>query len=546
MFGTIKGRILIVLAVTAISLIVLFTQGIKLGLDLKGGLYVAMEVDDPTGTMSDDVKSDAIDQNLPILRNRIDKYGVAEPLVQKAGDDRIILQLPGVRDPERAKEVIQKPAVLEFRLVHHDDDVVAAFPRIDRAVSAAIAAGGKAAEAVPAAEQDANDTTKARRERVQDLLFGAQDSLRAAGDSASGDSASALTPTDRPFSSRVLPYGAGQFLVAMEDVPTVARFLTDSIFPTTKAALPRGVDLFWGTDTVAQGTDLYQSLYALEDKPFLKGDDLEKATPGKDAQYNRTIVSFELSNRGGRIFDNVTGANIGNRIAVVLDDQVFSAPQVNGRIGRTGQIEMGQAPMTEAQDLALVLNAGAFTAPLRFMEQREVEASLGGDSIRQGMVAGILGLLIVIAIMIGVYRLAGVLAVIALVVYCIVVLGGLAGIRATLTAPGIAGFILSIGMAVDSNVLIFERIREELLAGRSVRLSIDEGFKHAMSAIIDTHLTTLITALILYRFGTGPIQGFAVTLSIGLVASFFSAVFVTRTLFMIYMDRRRGAETISI
>jgi preprotein translocase subunit SecD len=330
----------------------------------------------------------------------------------------------------------------------------------------------------------------------------------------------------------------------MTDKAAVARII-DSV-PALKAALPRGTQLLFGNDTIAQNSDLYVPLYVLDEDAFLNGQELTKATAGRDPQFNKTVVNFELTRRGGRKFGEVTEAWIGKRIAIVLDNKVFSAPVVNGRIDTNGQIEMGQSPIEDARDLSLILNAGAFSAPLKIVEERTVSASLGADSVRQGKWAGILGLALVVFIMIYVYRFSGLLSIIALIVYVLVVLAGLAALNAALTAPGIAGFILSIGMALDSNILIFERIREELLAGRPVRLASEEGFKHAMAAVIDTHLTTLITAFILYKVGTGPVQGFAVTLAVGLIASFFSAVFVTRTFFLMYLERNRAATTISI
>ncbi len=547
MFGTTKGRLLIVLAVTIASIAVLFTLPIKLGLDLRGGSYVALEVDDPNGTMTDEAKSAAVDQNIQVLRNRVDKFGIAETPIQKAGIDRVIVQLPGLDNLERAREVIGRPAVLEWTRVRPTAELAAVMPRIDRAANEALKAG--LVKTVPVAATDSAktfsaDSAAAKQQSVQDLLFGNKDSASVAGDSAANDT-TAVPVGDRAFSQYLQPSGEGEFIVLMQDVPKLTRLLPDSL-PGVAAAMPRGSQLLWGNDTVSQGADLFRRLYYLDEKAFVTGQDLTNSTAGRDPQFGKTIVSFNLTRGGGKIFDRVTGESIGKRIAIVLDDQVFSAPVVNGRISTSGQIDMGQSPLEEARDLALVLNAGAFAAPLKFVETRTVGATLGKDSIRQGIIAGILGLLIVVAIMIYVYRFSGVLAIIALVVYVLVVLAGLAVLGATLTAPGIAGFILSIGMAVDSNVLIFERIREELLAGRSVRLASDEGFKHAMAAIIDTHLTTLITAFILYKVGTGPVQGFAVTLAIGLVASFFSAVFVTRTFFLMYMERRRGDEPISI
>jgi preprotein translocase subunit SecD len=236
----------------------------------------------------------------------------------------------------------------------------------------------------------------------------------------------------------------------------------------------------------------------------------------------------------------------GERIAIILDGEVVSAPVVRDRIGARGQIDLAGSTMEEAVDLALVLRAGALPAPVAIMEERTVGPSLGQDSIDQGKMAGIIGMVIVILTMALYYKVAGLLAVAALGVYAILVLGGLSAIGATLTLPGIAGLILSIGMAVDANVLIFERIREELDNGRPTRNAVDEGFGHALSAIVDSNITTLLTALILFQFGTGPVRGFAVTLSIGIVASFFTAIFVTRAFFLLYVGKKRAGDPISI
>ncbi|NJD11216.1 MAG: protein translocase subunit SecD [Gemmatimonadetes bacterium] len=541
MFGTIKGRIAIILAVLAVALGALLTRGVTRGLDLQGGMYLALEIDDPQNQMDPAVKRENIDKNLEILRNRIDQFGVAEPSVQKVGDERIVVQLPGIRDEERAKGVIERQAFLEWKLVKPGEPVTGARERIDRAVMAAL----------PATERASAERDSARGESVRDLLFqrGGADSARAdtAGAAASADTADTLgaaAEAAAPFSSLLLQGGGeGEFLVDEADVEKLNRFLA---LPGVKDVLPRGVDLKWAAETISQGASLYRSLYVLAPEAFITGDQLEDAQAGRDPQYNQTIVSFELNRAGGRVFDRVTSQNIGKRIAIVLDNQVHSAPQVQSRIGARGQIEMGQAPMEAARDLALVLRAGAFTAPLHIVEQRSVGPSLGADSIRQGMVAGIIGVLLVVAIMVGVYRCSGFRASVGLVGYAIILLGMLAVLGATLTAPGIAGFILSLGMAVDANVLIFERTREELMAGHTTRLAVDAGFKHAMSAIIDSNLTTVITGLILYKVGTGPVQGFAVTLTLGVLASFFTAVFVTRTLYLIYLDRHQAGEPISI
>ena len=555
MFGSLKGRIAIIILVIAASVGYLWNNyascteereasgslkacsPVTLGLDLQGGMHLVLEVDDPDGTMTPESKADATDRALRIIRSRISQFGVEEPLIQKVGDDRIIVELAGITDEERAKDIIRRSAFLQFFLVLSGEpwqDFLNALPRIDRAVLAAF--GEDAARRV--VEQEPSG-----RETVTDLLFGGD--TTAAPDTTSADTAEITTEASRrPFSALLLQTGQpGQLYVDARDVEVIERWLEE---PSVQRSIPRGATIRFSQDSIAQGAEIYRTVYVLEDRPFLRGEELEDAQPGKDPQYNETIVSFDLTRSGGRTFERTTGQNIGELIAIVLDEEVVSAPQIQARIGARGQIQMGAAPLSEAQDLALVLRAGALPAPLRIMEERTIGPSLGADSIDQGRMAGIVGIILVIALMIAYYRVAGVLAVAALVVYVTIVLGGLAAFGAALTLPGIAGLILTIGMAVDANVLIFERIREELAAGRVARTAADEGFKHAMSAIIDSNLTTLLTALILYRVGTGPVQGFAVTLALGIVASFFSAVFVTRTLFLIYLSRKRPTEPISI
>jgi preprotein translocase subunit SecD len=541
MLGTLRGRLVVILAVLAVAGWYLYSHGIKLGLDLQGGMHLVLEVDDPDGTLTPEARADATDRALKIIRTRIDQFGVEEPIIQRVGDDRIIVELAGVQDEERAKGVIQQAAFLEFHIVTSGRPLVDALPRMDRAIVAAGAVEAEAADAPAAAAPQ-------EQQRVQDLLFGTRDTVAdtIAADTIDGEPVPAVpaTPSNRPLTSLLADGGAeGIFLVAERDVPRVNRYLE---LPEVRRAMPRNVVLRWGAEPQGRGADLYRTLYVLDAQPFMTGEALENATAGRDPQFNQTIVSFELNRRGGRTFERITSQHIGDLIAIVLDQEVFSAPVVRSRIGSRGQIELGQAPMEEARDLALVLRAGALPAPLRIMEQRTVGPSLGQDSIDQGRMAGIVGIFLVIGIMLFYYRLAGLLALVALSIYAVLVLGGLAGFNATLTVPGIAGLVLSIGMAVDANVLIFERIREELALGRAIRTAVDDGFRHAMSAIVDSNLTTLMTALILYQVGTGPVRGFAVTLSIGIVASFFSAVYVTRTLFLIYLQRRGATEPISI
>jgi preprotein translocase subunit SecD len=556
MFKTVRGRLVAILVVAAVAGWQLYSHGLNLGLDLQGGMHLVLEVDDPDGTMTSEAKSDMIDRLDRIIRTRIDEFGVVEPLVQKVGNDRLIVELAGISDEEQAKRVVQRNAFLEFKLVLPTTEMDNALPRLDRAIVAtlgvdSIRAMGRAVEgetAGPDIEEllfGGADTTEAAADSV-----GPQDSL-VAGDSPAQDTAVAPDLVEdeardlHPFSS-LLNYGdaEGTYLVAVEDVPTAEYFLS---LDAVQRALPRNQTLQWGADVVGRGARNYRQLFVLEEDAFLTGDMLENATAGRDPQFNQSQVQFELSRAGGRRFQQFSGQHVGDFLAIVLDGEVMSAPVIRDRIGARGQIEMGAGtPLEEARELALVLRAGALPARVNIIEERTVGPSLGQDSIDQGEVAGMVGIVLVVLIMLAYYRVAGFLAVGALAFYVVLVLGGLAGLDATLTVPGIAGLILSIGMAVDANVLIFERIREELAAGRATRTAVDEGFANALSAIVDANLTTLITALILFQFGTGPVRGFAVTLSIGIVASFISALFVTRSFFLLYLRGKKASDPISI
>jgi len=538
MFSSLQGRILVIAAVLAIAIGYLYTRGLKLGLDLQGGMHLALEVDDPNGTLSSDAKADLIQRAERIIRTRIDEFGVEEPLIQRVGQERLVVELAGITDENRAKELIQQSAFLEWKLVLPTTEVENALPRIDRQIVAAL--GEEQLREMGRAVEDEPSS-------IEQLIFGGDTTGADAADTVAADEEVAeedQAPNLRPFTS-LLARGdsPGTYLVQSQDVEAARQFLA---LDQVQRALPRNVSLEWGWQPIGVGTTTYHELYVLEADAFLTGDMLDDAVANRDPQYSRPIVIFDLNRRGGRSFSRVTGEHIGDRIAIVLDGEVVSAPTVNDRIGQRGQIDLAGAPMEEARDLALVLRAGALPAPLKVIEERRVGPSLGADSVAQGKLAGIVGVILVIVMVIGYYRLAGVLAVMALGVYVTLVLGGLAGFGANLTLPGIAGLILSIGMAVDANVLIFERIREELDAGRSSRLAVDEGFAHALSAIVDANVTTLLTALILFQFGTGPVRGFAVTLSIGILASFFSAIYVTRTFFLLYMRGKSGTANVSI
>jgi preprotein translocase subunit SecD len=301
----------------------------------------------------------------------------------------------------------------------------------------------------------------------------------------------------------------GEYLVAVSDTGTIRSLLAR---PEIRAALPPGKDLRWGMDSTAVGTATFRTLYALDSRAILTGEYLTDARPAS-TPIEGTVVEFTLNNVGGRRFRTETGRHLQDYLATVLDDRVVQRPAViQSAIGTRGQITMGGRSLQEAQDFALVLRAGALPVPLKVAETREIGPSLGEDSINSAVLAGTIAVSLIVLIMIGYYRFSGLLAVLALVLYILYTMAVLAGFDAVLTLPGLAGLVLSVGIAVDANVLIFERIREEIDRGRTVRAAIDEGFKHALSAIVDTSVTTILTAMVLYQFGTGPVRGFAVTL----------------------------------
>ena len=559
----IRNRLLVILGLIIVSVYALVPKtgptgekvpAINLGLDLQGGMHLAVEIDDPDNTLTDEARADAIERTLTTIRNRIDEFGVREPTIQRVGNDRIIVELAGIDDPERAMAIVERTAFLEFKLVREDDNFRNALPRIDRGIVQELGAENLRGAAVVETEPES---------QLSDILGTQPDSaVEAAADSAAvqaegletDTSAVEETPAEqdtgepnlRPLTGLLLEgTHPGIMLVVEEEVPTVERYLATEAL---RNALPRNTELRWGADPTSAAGAAYRELYVLEADPILTGDLLQDAGPAaRDPQFNQPYVPFETTRRGSRVFQRGTAPNVGRYMAIVLDGRVQSAPVIRQTLSRRAQIEMGGgSSFQEAQDLALVLRAGALPMPIKVVERHSVSASLGADSIRQGRNAFLIGIVGVVLLMIWYYRVAGAMAVVALGVYLLLVLGGLAGLGATLTLPGIAGLILSVGMAVDANVLIFERIREESDGGKTPRTAVDAGFAQALSAIVDANLTTLITASILYQFGTGPVRGFAVTLVIGIIASFFTALYVTRTFFLVYLERRSPTAPLSI
>jgi protein-export membrane protein SecD len=519
---------------------------LKRGLDLQGGMHLALELDQSKKVSSDPKKD--LQLALTVLRKRIDEFGVAEPLIQQVGDERIVVELAGITEPARAKAIVQRSAFLEFKITNETRALEKALPAMDRVLrSMGIKAEG--APSQPSAVQQllGGDTAKASP-GTRDSA-GRKDTAATTRkkDTTSADTAAVVGGV---LSSLIQPSGTGGSEIPGEyAVPETAFPRVDSLLsiPAVARQLPRGVSLRWSAAPTSIGVQPVRFLYALDEPSIVTGSNLVDAQAQLDPLTNGPIATFELDRAGGRKFGEETGKHVGDYMAILLDGRVQGRPPViQSRIGRNGQITLAGRTLQEAQDLALTLKAGALPIPLKIVEERQVGPTLGEDAIRSGILAGLIGTLFVVVVMVLYYRVAGALAIIALMLYVLFTLGALAMLDATLTLPGLAGLVLSIGIAVDANVLIFERIREELAAGKTVGLAIDEGFSQAMSAIVDSNVTTVLTGLFLFQFGTGPVKGFAVTLVLGVLASMVSAIFVTRTLFILWLNRKPAMATLSI
>lgn len=477
-------------------------KAVNLGLDLQGGMYLLLEVD--TSKLKPEEIEGAVDRAIEIIRNRIDQWGVFEPSIQKLGTRRILVQLPGVLDRERARSLIGRTAQLEFRLLADGKTLQEVLEKIDRVL---------AQKTRP--DTAATDTTLAEEEH--------------------------------PFTSLLASY-RGDIAVSEDNLDSLQKLLS---LEEVQAQLPPGYEFLFGKTEEVQGRR-FRRLYLVKKTPEMTGaylaDARESIAPPGDPEYaNQPIVVFQLNRQGAARFAQITGANVGKRLAIVLDNQVQMAPTIQERISGGSARITGFDSLEEAKEIAVVLRAGALPAPVRIIEERSVGPLLGKDSIQKGIRALIVGMILVLLFMVVYYRVAGLIADLALLLNLVFVLALLAGFGATLTLPGMAGLILTVGMAVDANVLIFERIREELRSGqrRNLKAIIDAGYSRAMITILDANVTTLVAALVLLRFGTGPIRGFAITLSLGIVVSFFTAIFVTKIIFD-YLVVVRRAETVSI
>jgi len=378
------------------------------------------------------LKRFAVDKGLETIRNRIDEFGVGEPTVRKQSDDRILIQLPGIKDPKRAIDIIGRTALLEFKIVNDEYE-------LNKAV---------------------------------------------------------------------------------------------------KGDIPPGCEILYSKREDKKTGEITKKPFLLKKRTLLTGEHLTSANVRFD-QFNRPYVSLTFDSSGAKRFERITGENVKKRLAIILDNNVYSAPVIKQKISGGGAIIEGNFTTDEARDLAIVLRAGSLPAPVKILEQRMVGPSLGHDSIRQGIKSIIIGSAAVVAFMMIYYLLSGMIANAALCLNILIIFAALAAFQARLTLPGIAGILLTIGMAVDANVLIFERTREELRTGKTPRAAIDSGYAKALITILDANITTLIAALFLFQFGTGPIKGFAVTLTIGLIASLFTAIICTRVIFDYFLSKRR-------
>jgi len=509
---------------------------LNLGLDLQGGMRLVLEID-RSRLESDD--KDVIDRAYAIIENRINQLGVAEPSLQKQGRDRIIVELPGIKDERVAKEVIGKTAQLEFNLVRDDATRERALSIIEGVVSGK----GEDAEAAKDSTAATEEKEKAEQELAEKLFSGSEGADSAAkADSAAAGAGDALAAGT--FRSLV-EYMGEMALVKTENVRRVNEFIRrDDVRKALDRAGLGGNVFLWGNETVTpdrNSSTTYKFLYYVKGAAEMKGDVIKNAMASIDQggmNAGKAKVDMEMNASGARRFTTVTSHNINKQLAIVLDSTVYSAPRIASRIAG-GRAEItGSFTMEEAKSLAIILRAGALPAPVNIVEERTVGPSLGQDAIQKGIMAGVIGTALIIVFMIIYYQASGFVALFALLINMLVVLATMAAVNATLTLPGIAGLILLIGMGVDANVLILERIREEMSQGRTVRSAIEQGYSNALSAILDSNITTIITGFILLWKGTGPIRGFAVTLIIGITASLFTALFVSKLLMVTIFQKK--------
>jgi protein-export membrane protein SecD len=427
------------------------------------------------------LKEMAIEQGVETLRNRIDQFGVTEPVIQREGDRHIVVQLPGVKDPQRAMELVGRTAQLEFMLV-----------------------------------DDGNKILEEIAKEPPEGIFVSYDNVE-----------------DKEGRKVTTPYLWSRSKAKLQ------KYLEGKIPADNIVYLGETRERSQESNAATYRT------YLLKNKVVLKGDMLKDARVRIGGNFNEPYVSIKFNARGGRVFEEVTGEHTGERLAIILDNTVYSAPRIKDRIAGGDAVIEGSFTSEEAGDLSIILRSGAMPAPVKIIQNVTVGPSMGMDSIKKGVMAALVGTAFVVLFMVIYYRMAGLIADLALVLNIIFLLASMSILKATLTLPGIAGIILAIGMAVDSNVLMFERMREEVKIGKTPRASVDAGYDKAFLTILDSHITTLITALVLFQFGTGPIKGFAVSLSLGVTINLFTALVGTKMIFD-FINSRYKLEKLSI
>ena len=583
------------------------SRTIKQGLDLKGGMYIVLEVDLPTlleniaenkdskfirsiasvrerlsqtpeadfftlftnltnqnklklsryyydyGSSNSDILSslgeeseDAINRVLEILVNRVDQFGVAEPTIQKQGSQRIIVELAGIQDSERARALLESTALLEFFIVKDISTTNQLMVRIDQVLkgdeSIAAITKVKAVEEKIKSQKSDDETVSVSE------LFGESENSDTQSDSAAVDE---NIFAERPFSAMLR--NLGQTIGVPEKNIYAVKKILERPEVQEKLAAVGGMFLFSHKAEeypLVDGTlETMYSLFLVEDEAELTGGVVEEAKanlgPQGSTSAGQPIVNLSMNSDGARKWSIVTGSNVGRQVALVLDKKVHMAPNIKEKISGGGTLIEGFADINEAKDIAIVLRAGALPAPVDIIEERVIGPSLGADSVRSGTLSVIIGLGLVLIFMLIYYRFSGLIADFALIWNIVLVLAVLASLQATLTLPGIAGLILTVGMSIDANVIIFERIREEHRKGKTPKAAVKSGYDRALTTIIDANVTTVIAALVLWQFGTGPIKGFATVLFWGILVSMFTAIFVTRTIFNSFTSRK-GFTKLSI
>ena len=524
-------------------------KSVNFGLDLAGGTSIILEID--KSGLKPDEASDIQERSLEIIRNRVDQYGLSEPQIYPSGNSRIVADLAGV-DVDDARNLVGGTAMLEFKIVAEQEKAAQTLSLIDnflkgRALPDTVSTlEGEDIEPEEAAVSEAellSDEALLLGGKTADTDTAAEDTISAADEG--GEQAGKYLNPERPFTGYMVNYGSN--LAVPEGYVSRIQAILD--MPGVQALIPRDVAFAWGRGFEReQNGNKLKKLYLLKRRAEMDGKEIATANPHRISDglsAGQVAVSLRFKGMGPKKFGSVTGNNVGKQMAIVLDGQVISAPVIRDRIPNGEAQITGLESMAEATQLAVVLRAGALPAPMKIVELRNVGASLGEENIKAGFGSAIIGFAICLVFMIIYYNFAGLVANIGIFINVLIIGAALSIFHATLTLPGISGMILTIAMALDANIIIYERIREELRTGQMARMAVSKGYEKAFSAILDSNVTTFLVAFILYKIGTGPVKGFGLTLMVGIAASLFSALTVTRAIFDIKLSKH-DAKSLNI